>query len=64
MLRSILAGASGLLVWALVISVLNLALRAGIEGYGVAEHALNFTLGMMLARLAIAAASSVLAGAV
>ena len=64
MKRSIVACAAGLVVWILVVSVLNRLLRRFLTGYAAAEPAMNFTFRMMVARLAIAAVTSVIAGAV
>jgi hypothetical protein len=47
-----------------VATLLNFVLRAAMDGYAIAEHYLVFTLPMMIARLALAAASSLAAGAV
>lgn len=64
MKRAILAFAAGLVLWILVISVLNRGLRVLVPGYALAEPTMSFTLGMQLARLAIAALTSLAAGAV
>jgi hypothetical protein len=64
MRRAILAFVAGALVWLLVVSVLDRALRLIIPGYAVAEPSMAFTLGMLLARLIIAAITSLAAGAV
>ena len=64
MKRPILAFAAGLLLWVVVISVLNRGLRVFIADYAAAELTFSFTLGMLLARLAIAALASLLAGGV
>jgi hypothetical protein len=64
MKRTILAIFSALVAWVLVVSLLNLGLRQGLAGYAAAEPTFAFTLGMQLARLAIAAVSSVAAGVV
>jgi hypothetical protein len=64
MKRPILAFVVGLVVWMLVISVLNRALRIFVLGYAAAEPTMSFTLGMLAARLAIAALASLIAGAV
>ena len=64
MKRAILAFAAGLVVWVVAISVLNAALRLFLGGYAAAEPTMSFTLGMLLARLAIAALTSVIAGGV
>ena len=53
----------GLVVWALVATVLNLGLRAGLPGYTQAEPAMNFTLAMKVARLILGALASLAAGA-
>ena len=64
MKRPILAFAVGLVVWVLVLSVLNRALRVFVLGYAAAEPTMSFTLGMLAARLVIAALTSIIAGAV
>jgi hypothetical protein len=64
MKRAILAFIAGALVWVAVVSVLNWGLRIIIPGYAAAEPAMAFTLGMMAARLIIAALTSLAAGAV
>jgi hypothetical protein len=64
MKRAILAFISAAVVWVLVVSVLDRALRFIIPGYAVAEPRMAFTLGMMAARLIIAALTSLAAGAV
>jgi predicted Abi (CAAX) family protease len=63
MKRTILALLAGLVVWAVVATLLNFGLRAGIAGYTLAEPTLNFTLGMKIARLILAALASLAAGA-
>jgi len=64
MKRAILAFAAGLVLWVLAISVLDRALRLFLGGYAAAEPTMSFTLGMLLARLAIAALTSIIAGGV
>ena len=64
MKRAILAFAAGLVLWVVAISVLNVALRLFVGGYAAAEATMSFTLGMLLARLAIAALTSLIAGGV
>jgi hypothetical protein len=64
MKRMLLAVVAALVAWVALISLLNFALRQAIAGYAAAEQTLAFTLGMQLARLAIAAAASLAAGAV
>lgn len=64
MKRSIVACVAGLVVWILLVSILNRLLRLFLTGYAAAEPAMNFTLGMMVARLTIGALTSLVAGAV
>jgi hypothetical protein len=63
MKRPILAFAVGLVLWVVVISLLNRGLRVFVAGYAAAEPTFSFTLGMLLLRLAIAALTSLIAGA-
>ena len=63
MKRAILAFLAGVVTWLLVVSVLDRGLRIALAGYAAAEPKMTFTLGMMAARLAIAAVTSVIAGA-
>jgi hypothetical protein len=64
MKRFILACLAGLLTWILVVSVIDRVLRVSLPNYTVAEHSLQFTLGMKWARLLMAILTSVMAGAV
>ena len=64
MWRTLLAVICGLVAWAVVVTLINLGLRLALPGYTAAEPLLAFTLGMMIARLAMAAITSVAAGAV
>lgn len=64
MIRSILAILAGLAAWALVATLINLGLRAGLAGYALAEPTMTFTLGMKVARLILGALASLAAGAV
>jgi hypothetical protein len=64
MKRAILAFIAGAVVWVLVASVLDRVLRFIIPGYAMAEPRMAFTFGMMVARLIIAALTSLAAGAV
>ena len=64
MKRALLAFIVSTVVWVLVVSVLDRALRIIIPGYAAAEPGMAFTLGMMAARLVIAAITSLAAGAV
>jgi hypothetical protein len=62
MWRTIGAIIAGLVGWAVIVTVINWGLRLGIPGYRVAEHTLVFTLEMKIARLAMAAITSVATG--
>jgi protein-S-isoprenylcysteine O-methyltransferase Ste14 len=64
MKRAILAFLAALVTWLLIVSVLDRGLRIALAGYAVAEPKMTFTVGMMIARLTIAAMTSVIAGAV
>jgi len=63
MKRPILAFAAGLVLWVLAIAVLDRGLRIFVIGYAASEPNMSFTLGMLAARLAIAALASLIAGA-
>jgi hypothetical protein len=62
--RALLGIVAGLVTWMVVATLLNFVLRGAIDGYAAAEPRLAFTLPMMFARLLLAAASSLAAGAV
>jgi hypothetical protein len=64
MKRSIHACLAGLLTWAVVVTVINRVLRLSLPNYTAAEHTLQFTLGVKLARLVMAIVTSLVAGAV
>ena len=64
MKRSIFACIAGLVTWLVVVSIINRVLRLALPGYTVAEQTLQFTLGMKVARLLMAAITSLAAGAV
>ena len=64
MKRAALAFAAGLVVWLLLISLLDRALRLALAGYADAELTMSFTLGMLVSRLIIAALASLIAGAI
>lgn len=64
MWRSILAVAAGLVAWTMVVSLINLGLEHWLAGYRAAEPTLVFTLPMKIARLVMAAVTSVAAGVV
>jgi hypothetical protein len=63
MWRTIGAIAAGLVAWAVVVTLLNFGLRLWLPGYVLVEHAMLFTLPMKIARLSIAAVTSLVAGA-
>jgi hypothetical protein len=63
MRRTIVAIIAGLVGWAVIVTVINWGLRLGLPGYRLAEPTLVFTLGMKIARLTMAAITSVAAGA-
>jgi hypothetical protein len=63
MTRGTLAVVAGLVVWAIIATGLDMVLRIALIGYRAAEPQLQFTLGMMIARLALPGAiPSVAAG--
>ena len=64
MKRAILAFVAAALGWVLVVSLIDRGLRIFLEGYAVAEPDMAFTLGMMVARLVMAAVASLIAGAI
>src|SRR3954449_10207534 len=64
MWRTIASIIAGLVAWGVVVTLLNVALRAMLPGYHAAEATLQFTLAMKVGRLTGAAISSVVAGAV
>ena len=62
-MRPTIAVIVGLLVWGICATCLNLILRLALPGYAAAEPQMQFTTGMMLARLALPGAiPSVAAG--
>jgi hypothetical protein len=62
-LRVLLAIAAGFIVWFAVATVGNMAIRWFLPGYAQVEKAMDFSLGMLLARLVLGAAASLAAGA-
>ena len=64
MWRTVLAILCGLVTWAVVVTLLNFGLRAGIPGYHAAEATLQFTLAMKIGRLTEAAVTSIVSGIV
>jgi len=63
MWRTIVSIISGLIAWVVIVSVLNWGLRLLLPGYHQAEPTMQFTLGMEIARLVMAAVTSLAAGA-
>jgi hypothetical protein len=64
MWRTIGGIVAGLVAWALVVTIINFGLRLWMPGYVQVEHSLLFTLPMKIARLLMAAVTSLVAGAV
>jgi len=62
MARAIAAVAAGLVVWMLIATLCNLAMRAAWPSYAAVEAAMRFTPEMMLVRLLVGALSSLGAG--
>jgi hypothetical protein len=62
MVRSIAGVAGGLVVWMLVATLGNLALRFGWPSYADVEKEMTFTLAMLVGRLVLGAVSSLCAG--
>jgi hypothetical protein len=54
---------AGLVAWAVIVTIMNWGLRLWLPGYAAVEHALQFTLAMKIARLSMAAFTSLAAGA-
>jgi hypothetical protein len=63
MVRNIAGVAGGLVVWMLVATLGNLALRFGLPGYADVEKEMTFTLAMLVGRLFLGVVSSLCAGA-
>src|SRR5437588_9137156 len=64
MWRTVGAIVAGLVAWGLIVTLLDVGLRAAIPGYHAAEATLQFTLAMKIGRLTEAAITSIAAGAV
>lgn len=64
MWRTLASIVAGLVAWAIIVTLLNLGLRAAIPGYHAAEASLQFTLAMKIGRLGEAALTSIAAGIV
>jgi hypothetical protein len=62
-LRIVLAIVVGFVVWFATATVGNFAIRWLIPGYSEVERAMEFTSGMLFARLVLGAVASVVAGA-
>jgi hypothetical protein len=63
MIRTAIAVVVGLIIWVLCATALDVLLRLALSGYAAAEPSLHFTLGMMIARLALpGAVPSIVAG--
>lgn len=62
MVRSLAGIVAGLVTWAVVATLGNLLVRAALPGYADVEAALDFTLAMLIARLAVGIVSSLVAG--
>ncbi len=62
MIKSIAAIAAGLVTWFVVATLGNFVVRAALPGYTDVEVAMNFTLGMQVARLGVGVLSSIVAG--
>jgi len=64
MRRTIVAIIAGFVGWAVIVTAIDWGLRFWLPGYRAAEPTLVFTLTMKIARLAMAAATSLGAGAI
>ena len=64
MRRTVLSIVAGLVAWGVIVTLLNLGLRAAVPGYHAAEATMQFTLAMKAGRLIEAALTSLAAGAV
>jgi hypothetical protein len=64
MWRKIGAVVAGLVAWFAIVSLMNRGLRLWLPGYVAAEPAMQFTLAMKIARLSMAAVTSLAAGAI
>lgn len=63
MWRTVAAIITGFVAWIVIVTILNFGLRLWLPGYVHAEPTMLFTMGMKIARLSIAALTSVAAGA-
>jgi hypothetical protein len=62
MWRTVAGIVAGLVAWIVVVSLINRGLRLWLPGYVTAEPLLQFTLAMKIARLSMAAVTSLIAG--
>jgi len=63
MIRAAIPVIVGLIVWVICATGLDILLRLALPGYAAAEPQMHFTLGMMMARLALpGAVPSIIAG--
>ena len=62
MFKTVAGIVAGLIVWFVVATIVNLGFRAFWPAYAQVESAMNFTLAMQFARLALGALSSLCAG--
>jgi hypothetical protein len=62
MLRIVAGAVAGVVVWFVVATILNFALRYGWHDYAAVEKAMTFTLPMMAARLTESGISSIIGG--
>ena len=53
MIRGVIAVVAGLVVWFICATAVDILVRFTLPGYAAAEPQLQFTLGMMIARLAL-----------
>jgi len=63
MRRTVVAIIAGLVGWTVIVTLIDIGLRVWLPGYRQAEPTLVFTLTMKIARLTMAAITSVAAGA-
>ena len=64
MSRTLASIVAGLIAWGVIVTLLNLGLRAAIPGYHAAEATLQFTMAMKIGRLTEAVLTSLSAGAI
>lgn len=63
MKRPVLALIAGLIAWVAIVSVLDIGLRACIDGYAAGEPTFTFSLAMLCWRLVLAVIASLASGA-